>query len=304
MSMRKINEDEIISLLFYQGADLRKAGCILKDKTWAFYQVKNGYEVLNMLLFEGIDNEEVRLIEEGRKVNPILLDHIDELLKVYCNLFSAMCKYTLSKVEESTLHTYRYDRQQSLNVLKAGKTSSFFSNAAKRNTTDYFKQKSGLLILEVEASPNTLHLDINDVLGKKSGFFNEHEVLFHPYAKVRLKKEEMTEEELVYTDKDGKPPVGKYKVCFSTGYDTEVLIRDLAVRKTVKELLREKIEDIELVATARRIWDYFNNYQKYDDKCIEKYLYWKKILQAYIKIQYAEIYQDIIGEKSSAIPYY
>ena len=72
----------------------------------------------------------------------------------------------------------------------------------------------------------------------------------------------------------------------------------------MKELLREKIEDIELVATARRIWDYFNNYQKYDDKCIEKYLYWKKILQAYIKIQYAEIYQDIIGEKSSAIPYY
>lgn len=293
MKKYEMTEEEIASLLFYQGADLEKVGSTLDGKEKEFYQIKNGYEAINMLLFPGIENENTRLLSEGRTVNTILLDQIDELLEVYCNLYSAICKYTLFARDESVLHTYRYDRMQSLDVLQAGKIPSFFSTSTERKTSDYFKKKKGLLIFEVEATSDTVHLDLNNVLGKKSAYSHEKEILFPPYAKVVLKEMEMTEEELNYRDREGNPPVGKYNVHVSNNQEMETPIVDNEMVEDVKNLLLEIIKDVEYLQNAREVWECYNRREKPDTIHIEKYMYWKKELQTYIRLRFREIYQNI-----------
>ena len=61
----KINQKEFTSLLFYQGADIRDED-FNDESLKQFYSVRNAYEGLNMLLFEGVENETVRLVSEER----------------------------------------------------------------------------------------------------------------------------------------------------------------------------------------------------------------------------------------------
>lgn len=291
MEKVKITEEEIISLLFYQGADLEKEGFPFNRKD--FYQIKNGYEAINMLLFPGIENEDARLLVEKRSVNTVLLDEIDELLNVYCHLYSVMCKYTFSNRGKSMLHTYRFDRLQSLDVLREGKTPSFFSTSTEEKIDDYFKNKQGLLIFEVIASSDTLHLDLNYILGKKSAYSHEKEILFPPFAKVSLREMELTDEELTYKDKEGNPPIGKYCIYIDNNDEMQNSITDKETTDVLKELLLETIKNAELLQNAKEVWESYNRRERPDEAHIEKYICWKKKLQVYIALQFREIYQSI-----------
>lgn len=85
---------EIRSLLYYQNAG---KNIVLSDNEKhleKFYSIENAYEVINMLMFDDIGSEQVRLSAEGRWMDPDILNNMNELLDVYCNLYSAICKYT------------------------------------------------------------------------------------------------------------------------------------------------------------------------------------------------------------------
>ena len=89
---------EIRSLLYYQNAG---KNIVLSDNEKhleKFYAIENAYEVINMLMFDDIGSEQVRLSAEGRWMDPDILNNMNELLDVYCNLYSAICKYTLSLI--------------------------------------------------------------------------------------------------------------------------------------------------------------------------------------------------------------
>ena len=97
---------EIRSLLYYQnvGENIVVAGN--EQHLKKFSRIKNAYEAINMLMFDDIGSEQVRLSVEGRRIDSDILNNIDELLNVYCNLYSAICKYTYFSKKEA-IYTYR-----------------------------------------------------------------------------------------------------------------------------------------------------------------------------------------------------
>lgn len=294
----KINQKEFTSLLFYQGADIRDED-FNDESLKQFYSVRNAYEGLNMLLFEGVENETVRLVSEERQVNTVLLDYIEELLDTYANLYSAMCKYTCCAVPCTYINSYRYDRQQSLSALLGDRTSSFFSTSAEKKTNDYFKRKAGLLIFEVSAQSDTIHLDVNEVLGPRSRYPEENEILYPPFSGVELEKTRMTEEELTYRDCNGNPPQGKYRVKMSNKVENLFFVRETSRRNIIKTQLLSKIKDQKLLQTAKRVWQTYNGGNEPEASDINTYIYWKQCLQKYIKIMYAEIYASFFGYPES-----
>lgn len=71
-NMRKysfITQEELRSLLYYQGAvekiQLNSSELELRK----FYSINNAYETINMLLFPGIENEKSRLWTEKRRID-------------------------------------------------------------------------------------------------------------------------------------------------------------------------------------------------------------------------------------------
>lgn len=291
----EINKSEIISLLFYQNAPLTAEELATKSGAEHFYEVSNAYEGLNMLLFPGVENERTRLIDESRSVDIVLLDYVGELLRVYEDLYSAMCKYTYTCDKGSVLHTWRYDRQQSMSALANGENASFFSTSGVRKTNDYFKMKKGLLILEIEASPYTLHVSVNDVLGERSKYPDEKEILFPPYSAINLEKQAMTGEELAYEDQDKNPPVGKYKVCISNNPRCQIQQWGKKIMSERKQELLSIIKDSSLLENAKKVWKTYNTGQNPHSESVNKYLYWKGKLQDYVKIRQDEIYQEFFG---------
>lgn len=291
-------QSEILSLMLYQGADFTSEDLSYKSGVEAFYQTENAYEGINMLLFPGTDNEQARLIKESRKVDPVLLDYIDELLQVYDDLYMAMCKYTYNCKEGAALqiHTWRYDREQSLQVLKTGETGSFFSTSVQKKTSDFFKQKKGLLILEIEAFPEIVHLSVNEILGTKSKYPTENEVLFPPYSSVALEQLDLTTEEQAYEDQDKKPPVGKYKVCISNNPEFYYSAEEIEALRKEKTSLLSAIKDAQLLENAKSVWASYNSQSEPDADLEENYIQWKKALQTYVRIRQTEIYQEILGE--------
>lgn len=213
-----ITKSEINSILFYQGSvgqiELEKSKELLKD----FYRIGNAYEGINVLLFEGFENEKVRILQERRIPNAVLLEFVPELLKICCDIYRAMCKYTFFYETRKSLYTYRSDRIQTLYYLEQGQIPSFFSTTSVPVANSYFQKKKGILLLEIEADADILHLDLNGVLKEKSSFSHEKEILFPPFLSVYKERMELNEVEKTYADIDGKPPKAKYKLQI-TGMD-------------------------------------------------------------------------------------
>lgn len=164
-NMRKysfITQEELRSLLYYQGAvekiQLNSSELELRK----FYSINNAYETINMLLFPGIENEKSRLWTEKRRIDEQILDNMDELLNVYGNLYSLMCKYTQYKSEhrqdEATIFTYRDDRRHTYVCMENGENPSFLSTSKVMDreppvdgSVNYFQKKDGLVLMDIEA---------------------------------------------------------------------------------------------------------------------------------------------------------
>lgn len=84
--------DELNSLRYYKGAVNQIVLPDDKAQMQGFYSIPNAYEVLNMLLYPGNDNEQARIVNEKRQIPDEMLDHMSEVLKVYENLATSIYK--------------------------------------------------------------------------------------------------------------------------------------------------------------------------------------------------------------------
>ena len=227
----EFTNEEIRSLLYYQGAVENIALKPNELNLKAFYSVDNAYEAINMLMFDDIESEKVRLYKEKRRISPDILDHVPELLDVYCNIYSAICKYTYQNTNRNAVHTYRDDRNYTYAHMKRyGKNESFLSctlNSQKKENV--FQNKENLTFFEFVAGTDIEYLEMNKVLGKMSAYPGEEEVLFPPFLEVHLKEEKMTENEVKSETKNelGTEPVGKLIAKFSIPATISMLVSSL-----------------------------------------------------------------------------
>lgn len=282
-----LTRSERNSILFYQGGTGNIELSDSERHLRSFYKVKNAYEAINVLLFPGFDNETARLIQENREIDQVLLDFMPELLNVYENLYRVMCRYAVCLEKRDKIYVYRNDRMQTLAQLKAGQLPCFFSTSLSQKVNPYFREKKGLLLLELEASGKIPHLDVNAVLGTKSAFKTESEILFPPFLGLELEPMELNEREKSYRDMDGDPPEAKYKIYLKE--DMEEPKADQAEKTESEEMLLTQILNTENLQNAKEIWKKCSFGFPPDETAKDSYTNWKKALQQYLKMKYAGI---------------
>lgn len=276
-------QDELNSLRYYKGVIeqivLREDKANLQD----FYRISNAYEALNMLLYPGVSNEQVRIVDEQRKIYPEMLDNMWEILKIYENLATAIYKYTYSHHWRIPIQARRFDREASLDILKQGQSCAFMSTTLAPDL-NYFHKKKGLVLEEVDAPAMVECLDVNEVLGNQNRLSEEEEILFPPFLKLTLEEDELNEQEQAYQDRDGKPPVGKYLIHI-TGSEIEGISVLNATRcdEKVEELKAQILKD-EAILNAKTVWGMLSSGQALEEKQEKMYAEWKRAVQAYVKL--------------------
>lgn len=272
-------------ILFYQGACNKIQLDSHSKHLTSFYNVSNVYETINVLLFPGISNEQARIQHENRRLSPVLLNNLPELIKVYCGLYAAICKYSVFSQRDGELITYRCDRMNSLNFLQRGQTPSFMSTSYDREGTYAFQEKKELLLLEIHSPSFIEHLDMNDILGTDNPHPKEHEILFPPFLHVDIEKADITAEESLYTDIDNIGPQSKYTI-FVRGS-----LSSASGKSQEYEMLElyNKILDSSSIANAKEVWRILENNLELDSDLINGYQQWKQDLQVYLKWRFSQI---------------
>ena len=288
---------EIRSLLFYQGAVenivLSPDEIYLKK----FYSISSAYEAINMLLFDDIGSEQVRLYTEQRYIDSTLLDYMPELLNVYCGLYSAICKYTYQNDRREAVYTYRDDRGYTCERMKKLlQNESFISSTLdSKKSESAFRYKDQLTFFEFIADVDVEFLDMNKVLGTLSKYPKEKEILFPPFLKLCLENMEMTEEDKRLKGINDTPPVGKYQITFGKS----LIIPEPVNEKVEKDLteLRNAVLEPSAIENAKQVWEEISKNQVNSARC-EKYMEWKKLLQEYLKKCYSGIKWNIQNDSS------
>lgn len=289
-----INQSEKNSILFYQGAIDK----IQLDKTEqhlaGFYRVPNAYEVINMLLMPGMDSEINRIQNEKRDISAVLLHYFPELLNVYCNLYSAMCKYTYS-ADFDRSYTYRVDRMHMLCCLEQGKTGSFLSTTVRKPQAFNFSKKNGILLLEIDAPGSIEHLDINDILGNDSIYSEEQEILFAPFLYCDIQEKQLDHDEEKLRDANNEPPKKKLLVKIKSSE----ICGDIS-RKNLLELesLYEHIVKKECIDHAITIWNKLKQNESISHDEEQTYVNWKMLVVLFLKLRFNEIkYEQIKDDR-------
>lgn len=287
--MHEINRLEKDSILYYQGGGRYVALSFEKQYLREFYNVYDSYIVINSLLMPGISNEQARLCEEKRQVALVIFDHMDELIEIYCRLYSAMCKYTFGCKHAESYYTYRDDRMNTLEFLEHGQMYSFMSTKKNNVKNVDFHDKDGILLLEVEAPGNIEHVDVNAVLREESIYPHEQEILFAPFALLDKAPLEMTEEEKSYQDMHGKPPRAKYLLHLRS---SSVKPRQMDAMEELKELYVD-IVNTNALNMIKQIWKTFMSGEESEEDAIQCYVEWKEKLQSYLRLRFAGIKYEV-----------
>lgn len=288
--MNEINRWEKDSILYYQGGGEDIVLCSENENLKEFYNVDNSYLVINALLMPGIGNENARLKEEGKKVSITMFKHMDELIKVYCRLYSAICKYTYFYKHEDRYYTYRTDRMNTLEFLEHGQMYSFMSTKKCKDKNTDFHDKDGILLLEVDAWENIEHIDVNAVLGEQSKYPFEQEILFAPFVLLDKELLEMTEEEKLYRDIHGNPPKAKYLLHLRL---SSIVSCKADIDKKLEKLYKE-IMDPDFINIVQQVWEMLMSGKKPEADAVQCYIRWKEKLQIYLRMCFGRIKYEMI----------
>lgn len=242
-------------------------------------------------------------LKDNRRSGYKILDNMSELLDVYCDLYSAICKYTYL-TEKGTVYTYRDDRYYTcIHMNLRGFNESFLSSTLNdKKTESPFQKKERLTFLEFQAQLGAEWLNMNEVLGEKSKYTEEREILFAPFQHVVLKSMNMTEKEKTILGNNNTSPHGKYLVLVKKSSVLPVALTENGreeMQRLVLQLKEQYIQEMEneensIYRTNKRIVEYIS--VKSHSMINSKYIwqYWKQnvndIFEIFISIELGKFY--------------
>lgn len=275
MSNICFTEEEIRSVRFYQGTlcDIEP-----KSELDAFYVTPKAYMTLNALMYDGIENELTRISKEKHQLSPELFKHMEEVIKVYCDILSVMKKtLELKKQGEEYLFTYRAEREQALEELKKGHLVSFSSTSKCKEIDDYFSRKYGLIILKFKIPSDVPWVDVNQVV-TQSRYNRQEEILLPPFLRIHINPEELTLSERKYRDIMGNLPVGKYEVVVESRFG------GCEANANHEWKYREAVLEVQAIKNAIYVVNNMNLGKKVNELEIANYVQWKEKFQKLIKV--------------------
>lgn len=256
-----------------------------KDSIWGD---RKAYKTLNALMFEGTENEEIRIVKEESKLNPSFIIHIQETIEILSNIYRAMCKY--GKLQIKDVEAYRVERNSSIKDLTKGQTISCFS-ASKVGFKREFANKSEIILIELIVRAGIPFVDYNKVLKDEYYLSEEEEILLPPFVPIQIEELGLSMRELKIKDKHGKKPKGKYRVITEK---REVQGPLYEQEKKEKEALYKFITSREMLDSAKLYIEDMNQKGKGSEENKIKYSMWKNNYQKYMKYIFREIEWSIL----------
>lgn len=281
--IQKNKKGAIDAVRLYEG-DIRirdQEGNLHGQSSDPLYGDIDAYRTLNALLFPGISNEFARIQKEGKKLNPVFLERMDETLNLYCRIFQLMC-WEHKKKDMECRAVRRIERQDSLILLEQGQTLSFLS-ASKSEFNKEFAKKDGVILLEIYVSSDVPYLDFKKALGIEYKNIGEQEVLLAPFVDIAIKETDLTSlEKRTIKDLHGKPPKGKYKIYTLGIQDFRKENKGMDSLEYMKsDILQKKDISLEAInAMNKGEWD----------KDFSEYTRWKEQLQRYLKCELSDMW--------------
>lgn len=284
--MEEFSGYELNSLRFYQG-DIGHYDLAVdkeKYKSW-FYTTKEAYHILNLLLHPGTESEVARICLEGKNIPIELLRNLEEIIQIYDDIFTVMCKYRKDNIQEE-IHIYRKDRMQSMDMVNSGNTFAFTSCALKDDIDGYFKKKSGILLLELMVPQTIPYVALNDFL-KDSRFQSQQEVLLPPFMKFHAVPMSFTEREMKYRDINDELPKAKFMLeAVEMEFETEEDMFDGSAEK----IAADKIFGAEEIEFAIEFLKELQTTGCMSDEGKRRYCEWKAAIQRVVREHFKEIY--------------
>ena len=269
--------EEKNSLRFYQGDTEHYEVEERASFNWPFYETKRAYNLLNVLMCQGMGSEYARFFKEAKKIPYHLVDHLDEIIKVYKDIFSLMCKSM--KCSGEKIHLYRAERMRAMEMVEAGHTYSFTSCSMVDTSEEYLTKKDGILLLEWDMPLSVPHVVVNSVLGENK-FAYQEEILIPSFITFEAKEKTFTESELQYKDINGEPPKAKYNLIVSDTWEYS--------EKASVNLVELKDGCEQVKAVLKKVKEEGNVFPE----AVEFYCSWKKNFQTLIKTMFDEIYRQ------------
>ena len=168
----------------------------------------------------------------------------------------------------------RVERQDSVEMLKQGRTISFVS-ASKAGYGREFADKDGVVLLEIHAKPDVPYVDFEEVLGKEYGRAGEREVLFPPFTDFEMEEVSMSSgERKSVRDKHNRPPMAKYRVEMK-GCSGAALCPELCPPEDMEGGLLGGKEAAALAVEAMMRGEWDNDFSDY--------ILWKEQFQKYLR---------------------
>lgn len=283
MNRTLYTQREYRSLRFYQGDT---ASVCAEGASGSFYAAKSAYRTLNALMYDGIENERTRIFHEHRQLHPQLLADVEEILRVYKDIFTIMKWETVGRcgAKREPITTYRAERKQALDSLKNGYTVSFTSTSKNETTKEAFSKKDGLVLLSFTIPAGIPFVEMNEVLGDDNPYSEQEEVLLPPFLRFTAAKARLRPEEAEYRDMNGKPPVGKYELCLSE--HLPVMEADEAGRERARMYLTEPRH----IAQAAHVLEAMNRGLEAGTEDVNRYIAWKQAFQSCVRALWAECF--------------
>ena len=261
--MRNLNKKDALRVYVGDTRQRDENGSIIEDKYLdEIYCDEQLYKTLNVLMFEGIENEIIRR-KEGTEFNIELLRKPELILDIYCDLLDLAFE---SSAAEKETKVYRYDRKNSIRQLEKGYTKSFFSTS-KGMARSEFSYKIEVVEMEIKICPGVYCIDVEAVLG---GEYNrgEAEVLIPPFAPIDIVEEDTHRKGLGV---DKRYLINVKPQCFipeDINNDIQILRKSLCN----SERIRNICDDLKRI-----------NDGESDETAVKCYIEWKSDFQELIK---------------------
>lgn len=270
-----IEEEEIMDLCLYEG-------CGDSVRPGLFYQLPCAYQTFNLLMMDGLDGEKARIGKEGQKPNGVYISNWRRTLKVFKNVFSAMCKYYIKTEEVPAFQMFRADRREnSIMMRKHMKTIAFTSTSTADFLEGFAKGKKGLTYIDCRLSKIVPIADYEAILGDDYVYSDEAEVLLPPWLAIER------------IDNEGEKP---------NPYETGEIIQTYSIMfgdmsfddcsETKNDLIR--ILDRNCDEAAIILDDFRNDPDKALKAKEEEYLQyieWKKAFKKLINLEFGEMWK-------------
>ena len=174
-----IFEHEITALCLYAGGGVGNAGF--------FYQCRNAYQTFNLLMMEGFEGEEVRVLQEGQKPYGHYILEWQHTLEVMTDILTAQYKFMeYDRKNGPVKYTLRrVDRRVNFDMMcRRNETFAFTSTSKAGYLQGLARPKKDLVLLEVKLTCPVPFVDYERLLERAYVYSDEQEVLLPPFLEV------------------------------------------------------------------------------------------------------------------------